>query len=73
MRTTIDIPDDLYRKLKAKAAIEGSTVKQIIVGLVDRELQEPGTGKRVQFPIIRGKTKSKLRITNEEIDEILFG
>jgi hypothetical protein len=73
MRTTIDIPDQLYRKLKAKAAIEGSTVKHIIVGLVSRELQASDSGTRVSFPLIAGKAKRKLRITNEEIDEILFG
>lgn len=73
MRTTIDIPDDLYRKLKVKAATEGSTVKQIIVGLVGRELQTPQSGTRLQFPLIKGKAKRKLRITSEEIDEILFG
>ena len=73
MRTTVDIPDQLYRKLKSKAAMEGSTVKQIIVGLVSRELQASQSGTRVPFPLIRGKAKRKLRITNEEIDQILFG
>lgn len=73
MRTTIDIPDPLYRTLKAKAAMEGSTVKQIIIGLVSRELQAPESGTRVSFPLIKGKAKRKLRITNEEIDQILFG
>lgn len=72
MRTTIDIPDPLYRKLKAKAALEGSTVKQIIVTLVTRDLQAPA-GARVRFPLIKGKSRRKLKITNEEIDEILFG
>ena len=31
MRITIDIPDPLYRELKAKAARQGRSVKEIIL------------------------------------------
>lgn len=31
MRTTIDIPDDLYRELKVQAATRGVTLREIIV------------------------------------------
>lgn len=73
MRMTIDIPGQLYRKLQAKAASEGSTVKQIIVDLLSRELQASDSGTRVSFPLIAGKARRKLRITSQEIDGILFG
>ncbi|MEX2303748.1 MAG: hypothetical protein WD733_22585 [Bryobacterales bacterium] len=77
MRVTVDIPDHLYEQLKAKAATEGSSIKQIIVGLIDRELRASGSKTAASlprpFPLIKGKAKRTLRITNQEIDEILFG
>jgi hypothetical protein len=33
MKATIDIPDDLYRKLKAKSALEGQPVRAVAVRL----------------------------------------
>jgi hypothetical protein len=33
MRTTMDIPDELYRSLKARAAMEGRTVREVAVSL----------------------------------------
>jgi len=39
MRTTIDIPDEIYRKLKVKAAMEGQTVREIVLRGIKRELE----------------------------------
>jgi len=77
MRVTVDIPDDLYRKLKAKAALEGSTVRDVIARLVKSEVQPEQKGRREEqakavFPVIRAKEKRTLNLTNAEIDEILF-
>ena len=33
MKTTIDIPDDLYRKVKAKSALEGRAVREVTIEL----------------------------------------
>jgi hypothetical protein len=41
MRTTLDIPDPLFRHLKARAAMQGSTLRDLIVGLVEKGLQMP--------------------------------
>ena len=73
MRTTIDIPDAVYRRLKSKAALEGSTVKSIVLKLVLRELNGPKQAVRTEFPPIRGKESRKLDLTNAEIEEILLG
>ena len=40
MRTTIDMPDALYRKTKAIAALRGSSVKDLIVRAVEREVKK---------------------------------
>ena len=73
MRTTIDIPDGVYRKLKSKAALEGSTVKSIVLKLVSRELDGGKQAVRTEFPLIRGKESRKLNLTNAEIEETLLG
>ena len=38
MRTTVDLPDDRLRQLKAQAALEGTTLKQLVLTLVERGL-----------------------------------
>jgi hypothetical protein len=73
MRTTVDIPDALYRELKSKAAREKSTVKQLILRGVQMELR-PRNGKkkqRVAFPIIRSKSPGTLDIDNAKIYDLI--
>ena len=41
MRTTVDLPEALLRQLKARAALEGIPVKQLMLTLVERGLQAP--------------------------------
>jgi len=41
MRTTLDLPDSLYRELKSRAALEGRSVKDVVRGLLQRALSEP--------------------------------
>jgi uncharacterized protein with von Willebrand factor type A (vWA) domain len=44
MRTTVDLPDALLRELKAKAALEGTTLKHLVLALVEQGLR--GTGDK---------------------------
>lgn len=39
MRTTLELPDPLFKHLKARAALEGSTLRDLVVQLVERGLQ----------------------------------
>jgi hypothetical protein len=41
MRTTIDLPEDLYRTLKARAAFSGTTLRALILQLVEQGLRQP--------------------------------
>jgi plasmid stability protein len=34
VRTTLDLPEDLFRALKARAALEGTTLKALVTQLV---------------------------------------
>ncbi len=40
MKVTIDIPDDLYRQIKADAALRGLTVREVTTRLYRRWLRE---------------------------------
>jgi len=73
VRTTVDIPDDLYRQLKVKAALEGSTVKETLLRMLAREIGSTPARSRCRFPLIKGKESRRLSLTNRQIDEILFG
>jgi hypothetical protein len=40
MRTTLDIPDETFRKLKAEAALRGYKLKELVAQLIERGLNE---------------------------------
>jgi len=75
MRTTVDIPDDTYRRLKIKAAEEGVTVRSLILRGVDRTLGEPQDKpkREIDFPLIRSARKDKIDLTREQVSEAMFG
>jgi len=73
MRTTVDIPDPLYRELKSKAALEGKSVKELILRGVEGELRrkKASTQRRITVPILPSKEPGTLDIDNERIFEII--
>ncbi len=73
MRTTVDIPDVLYRQLKGKAATEGRSVKELILRGVESKLQEDKAkqGRRITVPIVRSKRPGSVRLDNAKIFEII--
>lgn len=46
MRTTLDLPDELYRSLKVRAALEGVPLRQLVHRLIEQGLRtaSPGGG-----------------------------
>ena len=40
MKATVDIPDPLYRQVKARAALEGRAVREVTIELYERWLSE---------------------------------
>ena len=70
IRTTVDIPAPLYRKLKEQAAARGESMRELVLSGVKSVLlqgQRPRT-KRVQFPLIVSEGP-KVEVTNEQIYE----
>jgi hypothetical protein len=55
MRTTIDHPDALFPEAKARAALEGRKLKDLIAGYVEQGLRRssPGSaeGRRLRSPL----------------------
>jgi hypothetical protein len=56
MKTTLDLPDDLMREIKVRAARDDRRLKDLIAELLRRGLAERETPKirhRVKFPLIQ--------------------
>ena len=53
MKATIDIPDDLYRKVKAKSALEGRPVREVAVKLFRSWLGEHEPAGKAAAPRTR--------------------
>jgi len=73
MRTTVDIPDPVYRRLKSRAATEGSSAKELILRGVQEVLKEGRrkSRRRIKLPIIRSKQPGTLELDNDKIFEII--
>ena len=72
IRTTVDIPATLYRKLKEQAAAQGRSVRELILVGVRVTLVEGKRhrSRRVKFPLIVSHGP-KVDVTNEQIYEHL--
>jgi plasmid stability protein len=73
MRTTIDIPDAMYRRLKTRAAGEGRSAKALILQGVEHVLKakSPAPRRRVRLPIIPSKHPGTMRIDNARIYDVI--
>jgi hypothetical protein len=74
MRTTIDLPDDLYKSARTVAIEDGKTLRQMVVDaltlLMEERIHRTPT-KRLELPVIRSKRTDKLDIDSEKIYEII--
>ena len=50
MRTTLDLPDETFRKLKAEAALRGFKLKELVAQLIERGLREGGLPPAAKHP-----------------------
>jgi len=73
MRTTVDIPDPVYRRLKSRAASQGSSARELILRGVETVLKEKKRKprKRVKLPILRSKRPGSLELDNAKIYETI--
>lgn len=58
MRTTIDLPDELYRTLKARAALSGVPLRELLQRLIEQGLRSTtaagpaSAGRREPPPVV---------------------
>jgi hypothetical protein len=57
VRTTIDMPDEVYDTLRRKAAEEHTSIRALVVEAINERYRRPKKGKRVIAPLIPGKGK----------------
>lgn len=72
MRTTIDLPDPLFRELKALAARRGASLKNVIQAAVEEEIRktERKTGRRLKFPVLASDEPGSVDLTNADLDDL---
>jgi len=78
MRTTIDLPDELLREVKSRAALSGLSLKELITRYVEQGLSRgsppgpPPRARRSRLPITREATGRPLpALTNAELQQLL--
>jgi hypothetical protein len=73
MRTTVDIPDETYRKIKILASQRGTTLRQLVLdGLSVVARSAPaGKKKRFEVPILPSTRTDKIDLDNEAIYDII--
>jgi plasmid stability protein len=73
MRTTVDIPDGMYRRLKARAAREGTSTKALILNGVEQVLTERPrpAGPRVALPLVKSRRPGRLALDNARIYKVI--
>jgi hypothetical protein len=70
MKTTLEIPDPLFKRVKARAALEGTKLKDIVASALSAYLVRPkrrNDAKPCPFPIIKGDGKWKMREITPEL------
>jgi hypothetical protein len=80
MKTTIELPDSLFRKAKSKAAERGQTLKHFVTEALVEKLSAPASGTRAVRPAwmqgfgtlrrLRKETRRIERVIAEEFDVI---
>jgi hypothetical protein len=77
MRTTIDLPDPLFKKLKARVAMDGVKLREFIAGALETALKPAATPEGARkfkpLPVIKRKGKPgplMAKLNNDVIAEL---
>jgi hypothetical protein len=74
VRTSVDIPRNLHRKLREEAAKRGCSARQLILAAIEQSAASPERRKgrlKLDRPLLAG-SRRRSSITNEEIYELGF-
>ena len=71
MRTTVDLPDALFKRVKSEAALRGMRLREFIAQALEQSLVEHRDdlkSKRVRLPLIRSGGGHSIDLTREQVD-----
>ena len=74
MRTTVELPADLFRKAKSRAAARGESLKTLLTRAVAAEVdqaRETKAGQRMVLPTFGDPNGPKVKLTGKDIARIL--
>ena len=75
MKTTVVLPDPVFRRAKAEAAMEGRTLRAFVMDAVVHELDRAAghtpSRKRVRLPLVRSNRSGTLHITGDTVAEAM--
>ena len=76
MKTTLEIPDPLFKRVKARAAMDGLKLKDLVTSASSAYLTKPKASaaqktKTCPFPLVRGKGGPLMKqMSNETIAKL---
>ena len=75
MRTTVELPPDLMKQAKARAAARGESLKKLLTRAVASELGKARhpreSGSRIALPLFGNSKGSLVNVSNEDIARTL--
>ena len=69
MKTTVEIPEKLFRQAKSRAALEGISLRELFVRGLQLALKTPASSPesaRAAFPLVHSAA-SQPRLTDEQV------
>jgi hypothetical protein len=75
MRTTVDLPDPLFKRVKTEAALRGMKLRDFIARSLEQALSggsRESRSRRVKLPLVKGDGKRRIDPTREELDASLW-
>lgn len=73
MRTTVELPDDLFRMAKVAAAERGSTLRELVMQGLRRVLNEASEKPDAsRLPKLPSKGRKVYDLSNDEIESLLM-
>lgn len=75
VRTSIDIPRSLHRKLREEAAKRGCSARSLILAAIEQTVASPTPKKgsvRLDRPVLADRPRKPFSLSNEEIYELGF-
>ena len=76
MRTTIEVPDPVFREMKSLAARQGTSMKEFALRAIENSVAKARQSRKKRFsvklPLVPSKHPGSLRsMTNAEIEDLL--